>query len=523
MMLARLRGHRSVSMSPLLAAAATAMPATMAPVAQAASTPFPSLTVARDTIKANGTFAEAQVSFLMPDADDVAELDEALARARLGVVAHYYMDPEIQGIITAAKWPHVTISDSLVMGDAAVRMVRDGGVDAIACLGVDFMAESVKATLDKEGLTHVPVYRLAQEAIGCSLAESAESPAYHAWLNKAAAKARASRTPALHVVYINTSIVTKAEAQSVVPTITCTSSNVVQTVLQAFAEVPNLTVWYGPDTYMGENLRTLFASVAETMNDDTIRRTLHPAHSRSSLRALLDRFEVFPQGNCVVHHMFGGAVAEKVRTDHADAYVTAHLEVPGEMFAVANEKVAEGRGAVGSTSNILDFIVKKTTLAAAVDAKQDKTLSFVLGTEAGMITPIVRRVQDVLRTYESDVAVEIIFPVAADAVTATGESAAGGLALVPGTSGGEGCSAAGGCATCPFMKMNDLDALLDVATQITNSSAEAMSRYLPIRRAAQVGGEPAGVLGTVPITHMRHLSSSGKLSDELVQDMLTRY
>ena len=51
------------------------------------------------------------------------------------------------------------------------------------------MAESVKATLDKEGLTHVPVYRLAQEAIGCSLAESAESPAYHAWLNKAAAKA----------------------------------------------------------------------------------------------------------------------------------------------------------------------------------------------------------------------------------------------------------------------------------------------------------------------------------------------
>lgn len=29
--------------------------------------------------------------------------------------------------------------------------------------------------------------------------------------------------------------------------------------------------------------------------------------------------------------------------------------------------------------------------------------------------------------------------------------------------GGEGCSTAGGCATCPFMKMNDLDALIDVA------------------------------------------------------------
>jgi quinolinate synthase len=47
----------------------------------------------------------------------------------------------------------------------------------------------------------------------------------------------------LHVVYINTSIVTKAEAQHLVPTITCTSSNVVKTVLSAFADAPDVTVW----------------------------------------------------------------------------------------------------------------------------------------------------------------------------------------------------------------------------------------------------------------------------------------
>jgi hypothetical protein len=41
----------------------------------------------------------------------------------------------------------------------------------------------------------------------------------------------------MHVVYINTSLYTKASAQSKVPTITCTSSNVVQTVLQGFAQV----------------------------------------------------------------------------------------------------------------------------------------------------------------------------------------------------------------------------------------------------------------------------------------------
>lgn len=34
------------------------------------------------------------------------------------------------------------------MGEAAARMAGTGGVDSIICMGVDFMAESVRATLD---------------------------------------------------------------------------------------------------------------------------------------------------------------------------------------------------------------------------------------------------------------------------------------------------------------------------------------------------------------------------------------
>ena len=49
---------------------------------------------------------------------------------------------------------------------------------------------------------------------------------------RSTADAAASGAPALHVVYINTSLRTKALAHAAVPTITCTSSNVVQTVLQ---------------------------------------------------------------------------------------------------------------------------------------------------------------------------------------------------------------------------------------------------------------------------------------------------
>lgn len=42
------------------------------------------------------------------------------------------------------------------MGDAAVKMAEEG-VSSVACLGVDFMAESVRATLDSRGFQNVPV------------------------------------------------------------------------------------------------------------------------------------------------------------------------------------------------------------------------------------------------------------------------------------------------------------------------------------------------------------------------------
>ncbi len=69
---------------------------------------------------------------------------------------------------------------------------------------------------------------MAEADIGCSLAEAAESQSYTSYLEQAAS----GSGPALHVVYINTSLRTKAHAHAIVPTITCTSGNVVQTILQ---------------------------------------------------------------------------------------------------------------------------------------------------------------------------------------------------------------------------------------------------------------------------------------------------
>ena len=442
--------------------------------------------------------------------DVVHELDALLHEKQMGLVAHFYMDPELQGILSALSWPHTFIADSLAMGEAAAKMAHQG-IASVAVLGVDFMAESVRANLDAHDFAHVPVYRLAEHKIGCSLAESAEKQAYVAYLRKAA------KTPSsVHIVYINTSLRSKAFAHDVMPTITCTSSNVVQTVLQAFAQVPDVHVWYGPDTYMGENLEQMFGHIAQ-LSDEKIRE-IHPQHNQKTIAELLARFEYFKEGNCVVHHMFGDKVTQRVREDYGHAYYTAHFEVPGEMFTLAMEAQNKGRGVVGSTSNILNFIKAKT--AHALKTGSGERLSFVLGTEAGMITSIVRGVQDMLNVHQGGVKpeVEIIFPVSADAVALEGSE------LVPGVAGGEGCSTAGGCATCPFMKMNDIDALFRVVEGASTKvkGVDPLAKFYPEKYSELINGRTVTDIGIQPILHMKSFMDGQKFSEALVKDIKTR-
>ncbi len=474
---------------------------------------FPRLRIHADRLEARGSFAEAQATFLQPDQASVEQLDLLLARANAGVVAHFYMDPELQGVLSACHWPHIHISDSLVMADRAVKMAQ-AGVAAILVAGVDFMSENVRAVMDSAGFAQVPVYRLAKAAIGCSLAEAAQTDAYLAFLRKAAATPRS-----LHVVYINTSLRTKAVAQQLVPTITCTSSNVVQTILQAAAQVEDLHVWYGPDTYMGHNLQTLLSTYSR-MSDSAV-TALHPQHTPQTIAELLQRFHPFEQGHCIVHHLFGAEVVAQVRRDHPQAFLTAHLEVPGEMFALATEAQRQGRGAVGSTSNLLDFIVAQVArLDESAVQQLGGAVEFVLGTEAGMVTSIVRAVQQQLRATGKQVAVDIVFPVAAESVTQTGDAL---MPLVPGPAAGEGCSTAGGCATCPYMKMNHLDGLQDVLRTVARQAQSGQGKDLRDLQELQPRMERRGAdgldvvqLGSVPILQMREFQRSGRLSQALV-------
>ena len=87
---------------------------------------FPSLTIRKDNLEPQGSFAQAQATYLHPDTGSVQELDQTLHKSNVGIVAHYYMDVELQGILSSCSWPHIRISDSLLMADTAVEMAEQG-------------------------------------------------------------------------------------------------------------------------------------------------------------------------------------------------------------------------------------------------------------------------------------------------------------------------------------------------------------------------------------------------------------
>ncbi|XP_068664937.1 quinolinate synthase, chloroplastic-like [Aristolochia californica] len=482
--------------------------------------PFPSLVVTADELIAKGSYAEAQAKFLSPNEVKVKELVNVLMEKRIGVVAHFYMDPEVQGVLTAAQkhWPHIHISDSLIMADSAVKMA-EAGCQYITVLGVDFMSENVRAILDQAGFAEVGVYRMSEERIGCSLADAAAGPTYMSFL-KSASRSR----PALHVIYINTSLETKAHAHELVPTITCTSSNVVPTILQAFAQIPDLNVWYGPDSYMGANIAELFLQMSN-MTDKEIAE-IHAGHDRNSIRSLLSRLHYYQDGTCIVHDLFGHEVVRKIREGYSDAFLTAHFEVPGEMFSLAMDAKKRGMGVVGSTQSILDFI--KQRLQEALERDGDEHLQFVLGTESGMVTSIVAAVHALLfpsgdhSSRRSKVSIEIIFPVSSDSLSRTSCSNNGSdlLRVVPGVSEGEGCSIHGGCASCPYMKMNSLTSLLRVCSHLPDTK-HTLSDYEAGRfNATTALGNQVAELGCEPILHMRQFQKNGKLPEKLAHQIL---
>jgi len=459
---------------------------------------FPSLLIEAHKLTPQGAFAQNLAKFLSPDKETVKIIESLLTQKSIGLVAHYYMDSEIQGVLRHLNYPHLHIADSLQMGNAAIQMAK-AGVKSIVVMGVDFMSENIRALLDASGFKHIPLYRLRTEEIGCTLASAAEKKEYLAYLMQAA-----KNKSALHIIYVNTGIHIKGLAQQIIPTITCTSSNVMKLILQAYAQIPNLHIAFGPDTYMGRNLYALLHHYSR-LSDVEIKK-IHPEHTSATLKSCLERFNFFKQGRCYVHEMFGETLVNKIKKDYPQALMSAHLEVPGEMFELAHEAVKQNKGVVGSTSNILEFILKKIETTP----EQNK-LQFILGTESGLASGMIGEVQKYLKLNPSTSSgtkksLEIIFPVAEEAITDTHHKDNLGFDLMPGASAGDGCSINGSCADCQFMKMNSLDALIDLLQKIDQTDLKAF--YPKVNQQ----DDELTRLGTQTILAMQDFQKTGKIN-----------
>ena len=74
---------------------------------------FPTLSITAKQLTPRGSFAEAQAAYLSPDERTIDELVALCRDKNVGIVAHYYMDAELQGVLTRLPDAYVTIADSL--------------------------------------------------------------------------------------------------------------------------------------------------------------------------------------------------------------------------------------------------------------------------------------------------------------------------------------------------------------------------------------------------------------------------
>ena len=259
------------------------------------------------------------------------------------ILAHYYTVGEIQDIADF-------VGDSL----ALARKAAETDAQVMVMCGVHFMAETCKL-LSPEKTVLCPDLNA-----GCSLADSCKAEDLKKFKDE---------HPGYQVIsYVNTTAAVKALTDVVV-----TSGNA-KKVVDKLPEGDNYI--FGPDYNLGSYI-----------NEVTGRKML------------------LWNGGCHVHERFSVAAIAKLKEEHPDAIVMAHLECKGPVIAAAE--------IVGSTATMLDY------------AKQNPTKEFIVATEAGILHEMQRSCPDAK-----------FYPVPPEV-----------------SEGGLGCS----CNECQYMKLNTLE------------------------------------------------------------------
>ncbi|MDP7562923.1 MAG: quinolinate synthase NadA [Arenicellales bacterium] len=207
------------------------------------------------------------------------EIKQLLEQENAVLVAHYYVDAELQDL---AEVTGGCVADSLEMA----RFGMDHPASTVVVAGVRFMGETAKILSPEKRVLVV------EPEAECSLDQGCPADAFSTFCD-----AHPGRTV---VVYANTSAAVKARADWVV-----TSSIALKLVRHLWQRGEQL-IW-APDKYLGDYV-----------------------HRQSGADMLLW------DGACIVHEEFKGEVLAMLKQKHPQAKVLVHPESPPSVIALAD-------------------------------------------------------------------------------------------------------------------------------------------------------------------------------------------
>ena len=212
-------------------------------------------------------------------ADYIEKIKRLLEEKNAVMIAHYYVDDELQAL---AEQTGGYVSDSLDMANFGAKHPAD----TLVVCGVRFMGETAKI-LSPEKTVIMPTLEAE-----CSLDLGCPIDAFSAFCDQ--------HPDRVVVVYANTSVEVKARADWIV-----TSSNAIQ-IIEALKAEGKKIIW-GPDRHLGQYIKNK-----------------------------TDADMLLWQGHCVVHDEFKLYELEQLMAKYPDAEVLVHPESPEAVIAKAD-------------------------------------------------------------------------------------------------------------------------------------------------------------------------------------------
>jgi quinolinate synthase len=207
------------------------------------------------------------------------DIQEALVKQNAVLVAHYYVDAEIQKLAQATGG---LVADSLEMA----RFGTQHPADTLIVCGVRFMGETAKI-LNPDKRVVMPTLDAT-----CSLDEGCSSIDFKKWC--------ARHPEHVVVVYANTSAAVKAQADWVV------TSSIAVDVVQHLHQQGHKILW-APDRHLGRYIQQ------QTGAD-----------------------MIIWEGDCIVHREFQSEALASLKKRYRNAAVLVHPEAPIDVIAQAD-------------------------------------------------------------------------------------------------------------------------------------------------------------------------------------------